>query len=333
MAPIPASEPVRFIEATSDEFNRLTSPSDGLSKFAFALITKNGAPVLLKDLKIDMDLLEAMGFDSVQIEEARKASQPGAQVEDILEVLLGSSVSSVAPPMPEGASRAMECATPLSDDNRRPTIPTGLRGDVMSLPISQYDFGYLGRSACTAVSIAAIKQQLLEIDNVKDITAILMDSIQEGVSAATNLASNMTNIEHLAVDEVWPLVPSFFECGITREAESVQALVSATEECFMELLGKALSLPAPVVGIVLTKPPVTVSILVDRRGEKTKYRLFDSHARPEYGLSSAYLITGDDLRDCAFNLKLLFPRISDQVEDLAVELSYHSFEAHFFHKT
>ncbi len=99
----------------------------------------------------------------------------------------------------------------------------------------------------------------------------------------------------------------------------------------MELLGKAVSLPASVVGIVITKPPMTVSVLVDSRGEKPKYRLFDSHTRPEFGLNSAYLCTGDDLRECAKNLQLCFPRISGQVEELAVELSYHSFEAHFFY--
>ena len=39
-----------------------------------------------------MDQLEAMGFDPVRIEEARKACKPEAQVEDILEVLLSPTV-------------------------------------------------------------------------------------------------------------------------------------------------------------------------------------------------------------------------------------------------
>ena len=275
-----------------------------------------------------MEQLEAMGFESVQVEAARKQLRPDARMEEVLEILLGSRD---VPPAPGGAIDNVLPPNTVADSTEN-LLPTGLRGEVLSLPISQYDFGSLGTSACTAVSIAAIKNQLLKIDdNAADITTILMDSIQEGVIAATQLAANQTLIEHLAFEEVWPLVPSFFESGVCREAESVQAILSVTEECFTELLGKAVSLPASVVGIVITKPPMTVSVLLDNRGEKPKYRLFDSHTRTEFGLTSAYLCTSDDLRECALNLKALFPRISNVMEELAVELSYHSFEAHFFH--
>ena len=201
----------------------------------------------------------------------------------------------------------------------------------MSLPVSDVTL-VTRRSACTVVSISAVIHRLLKIDDIGDITTILMGAIQEGVSVATTLASTETKIEHLAVDEVWPLVPSFFESGIIRETESIHAVLSVTEECFMELLRKALSLPASVVGIVLTKPPMTVSIVVDCRSGRPKYRIFDSHARPECGLDSAYFVTGDGLLECALNLQLLFPRISDQQEDLALELTYHSFEANLFYK-
>ena len=277
-----------------------------------------------------MEQLEAMGFESAQIEAARKQLRPDARKEEELELLLELLLG--LRDVPRAPGEAIDSVLPPNTvaDSTENLLPTGLRGEVLSLPISQYDFGSLGTSACTAISIAAIKNQLLKLDdiddNAADITSILMDSIQEGVIAATQLAAT-----HLALEEVWPLVPSFFESGVCREAESVQAILSVTEECFAELLAKAVSLPVSVVGIVITKPPMTVSVLVDNRGEKPKYRLFDSHTRPEFGLTSAYVCTSDDLRECALNLKTLFPRISNVVEELAVELSYHSFEAHFFH--
>jgi len=145
-----------------------------------------------------MDELQAMGFSTEQIEVVRARLGPTAPVENVIEALLSTGGEEL-PPLPLAGDLSVPPPTPAST-----TTVSTLQGNKLCLPISQYDFGDSGRSACTAISIAAVIQ-LLKKGDEKEVTSVLMESIQEGVTAATSLAVNTsTSVEHLNVDEVWP---------------------------------------------------------------------------------------------------------------------------------
>jgi hypothetical protein len=62
------------------------------------------------------------------------------------------------------------------------------------------------------------------------------------------------------------------------------------------------------IAIVITKPPETVTVILPLvPGNNLPCALFDSHSRPQLGLTGAYLVTSAAERDIVHRLEMIFP--------------------------
>jgi hypothetical protein len=344
-----------------------------------------------------MEVLEAMGFTTEHIEAARSRVGTEASVETVLESLLNPSLIQVNESLPLPPAPTIE--------------PRGVEGDVTELGISQYDYG--GTSACTSIAIYGVRALM---QNTPVTAEALMTAITDGITSHANTLAAVggIDIEHRNVDEIWPDLSTSM-ADIVKHGPSAQAVLAVDGSSFRELLARAASVASEgkgnsdaaanlhdgvPVGVVLTKPPMTVAFarvrilsyycssflfflslsrsitvclhslrphgtsltiilspinqpIINRHNthiaittiqvpgstatapsssSSSSYVLFDSHARPEHGLPSAYMAAGLSEDALVRTLLCLFPRISGREEELelAVELTYHSFEAHFF---
>lgn len=294
-----------------------------------------------------MEVLVAMGFTQAQIEEAQAnlGTEAARDVEAVLELLLNGPDSS-AQSLPNPTTPLMTAPPPAAVHTSDSSLGwnanpggsgvggTDIQGRVVQLGVSQFDYGAAGSSACTRIAIMAIRALLRRfsevdvavIENEEVILMTCLEAIGEGVSLIG------ASEEHQDVDEVLQLATSIE----LEKVDFLQSILKTGENAFVDVTQKIQSLlPGDgngIIGVVLTKPPLTVAIIAYKVvGKDVTYSIFDSHSRPELGMQSAYFCHSLSKAHLDQNLQKLFPRISTEEEELAVELMYHSYEAHFFH--
>ncbi len=137
---------------------------------------------------------------------------------------------------------------------------------------------------------------------------------------------------HMAVDE---LGASFFNSA--RQLGDIFQGILTDSRAFSNLIECAWSRAADdqYLGIVLTKPPETVAIILPPKNQRNnpafKYYLFDSHSRPQYGYEGSYLAIADSMDDLVRRLKQLFPAmVMEEDLDANYAMMYNMFEATIF---
>ena len=176
---------------------------------------------------------------------------------------------------------------------------------LIPLQVSQYTYGESGASACTVIAGTMLKLLLgrLKVDTLPTEASELGDVVRAGVLHYQSLPSAMRN--HLAIDELGTYMTEDLHCkGV------LQGLLS-TRNHFEDLFeqARACSNPTDHIGIIITKPPETVCVIlppVSCPAHLKKYILFDSHSRPQLGLSGSYLYLSENQVDIVRRLEGLF---------------------------
>lgn len=157
----------------------------------------------------------------------------------------------------------------------------------------------------------------------------LSGAVWSGVAHYQSLPLDMHN--HLAIDELGPYMTETLDSKAT-----LQGLLS-TRSHFEELFAQArasCSVSAHI-GIIITKPPETVCVILPPANcppETRKYILFDSHSRPQLGLSGSYLFVSDGLDEVVRRLDGLFPPLPMERGGAAdyMQQMYNMFEGSVF---
>lgn len=157
----------------------------------------------------------------------------------------------------------------------------------------------------------------------------LSGAVWSGVAHFQSLPVDMRN--HLAIDELGPFMTETLD-----SKAALQGLLS-TRDHFEDLFAqaRASSGDSAHIGIVITKPPETVCVILpppDCSPATRKYILFDSHSRPQLGLSGSYLFVSDDQREIVQRLDGLFPPLPMERGGAAdyMQQMYNMFEGSVF---
>jgi len=200
--------------------------------------------------------------------------------------------------------------------------------NIVQLPISQYTYG--GNSSCTAISCEAVVKILSIVDSSHSNNTIitpemLSDIIILGIEKY-NLAKQLlvgVQSDHLSTDEYLACSSDTFTKLIVLNEVPIQGLLSDInpyEKLFNTV--RSLSNPNKHTGLVLTKPPESISLVLpplqsetsnDNNQTNKTYYLFDSHSRPHLGHDGAYLVTTTNLQAIIDALNLIF--ISFPIQD------------------
>jgi len=180
--------------------------------------------------------------------------------------------------------------------------------------ISQYDFGEVGSSACTAICLS-VTSYLLSSNLRREINfPDLEHSIYGGVDALMRHGGSQ---RHLAVDELHFLIPRSIQI---LNNPPFQGFLSSQRTHFKNAFETARNQSQNntlYIGIIITKPPETVCVLLPPRGLSTtspqsnetplQYHLFDPHSRPQLGLDTAYMVSSTSEEDIIDRLERLLP--------------------------
>ena len=207
-------------------------------------------------------------------------------------------------------------------------FPSEINERITVLEMSQYSLTDTSSSACTSIAYFFVAKALESIEkgvsfeNIGDLTAILF----EGVSTFESVKA-LSGGRHLSVEEFVQFVPgptSLRMCGVPTQ----HILSQSNIEVYLSgvLKNEYVSSRSPV-GIVITKPPESVAVVIDPI--KSIYYLFDSHSRPQLGIDGAYLIACDSTESISKRLSLIFPAI-DSTDGTMMEMMYNSFEGTLF---
>lgn len=193
-------------------------------------------------------------------------------------------------------------------------------GGVVQLEISQYTFSDAGSSACTAIALSAMKSLLTTLDttNALDITGdtlriSLSEAIFSGVSHFSSTA--VARDRHASVDEI--CVAMLENLNVITDVPA-QGMLSDTNAfaVMFETVRQNSKDPTKYIGIVITKPPETVCVVLPPVGHRSTghqqgtYVFFDSHSRPELGFNGCYLAASLSEEDIIARLNTIFPSFS-----------------------
>jgi hypothetical protein len=208
----------------------------------------------------------------------------------------------------------------------------------VQLNISQYTFKDIGESACTVLASSVMQFILLNLksENLSDIFNVdrLSESMFSGIAKLNEMhLSSGGSIHHLSVDD---LGNDFFDPSITQlSPEEIHQGLLKDPSCYQTLFTEARKRSPEAVkyiGIILTKPPETIAIIIPKRTEDDKYFLFDSHPRPEQGLHGSYLVMTSNPNSLIQRLNRIFPSLSGMAGERNNFFAdmYHMFEGSFF---
>ena len=224
----------------------------------------------------------------------------------------------------------------LLDGNLAPLHKSGIseRMTRLVLGISQYSFGDVDTSACTAIACTALPRLLACLDskitvNIEILSALLLEGIETHRSLSTSLG-----LDHMGVEDIIEHMPHL-KSNVTRVSDTIQKLLT-TPDSFENLLQEVVHLPidrSKHIGIIITKPPETILLLIDPNPEGKLY-LFDSHARPQLGCEGAYFVGSSDHREVIRHFYALFPvpSVSNVQTMSLMEQMYYSFDAMAFQR-
>ena len=258
-------------------------------------------PIVRMDTSTSVRQLVEMGFDETVCSVALQRTN--GNLEAAMDMLLSGDI--------------------VTGTSSTPSLPAE---NITMLQMSQYSLTDRSSSSCTSIAwtfvysaLAALKANK-SFDNVDSLSEILL----EGVSSF-EAVSSLSGGSHLSVEEFLQLIPD--QKGTRLCGQPTQCLLSERnirdfltnlyERCPVEK-----SFP---VGIVITKPPETVAVVIS----SDKCYFFDSHSRPEYGIDGAYLVSCASIEGVICRLCLIFPPM-ESTGDSMMDMMYGSFEASVF---
>ena len=207
------------------------------------------------------------------------------------------------------------------------------------LDLSQYSFAEIGSSACTPIACSAAVALLHRLENDIDIDdpSFLHEAIISGVASYSKIQHSRVG-DHMSVEE-YSALSLYMQQKVAKVGESFQGLLTEVDP-FRNLIRKAQEKVATCssrttnyVGIIITKPPETVCIIVpslgNDRGTGRAYCFFDSHSRPEYGLTGSYLVTSSSIESVLHRLRSIFPQVDleEGSNDTYMQMLYTTYEA------
>lgn len=90
--------------------------------------------------------------------------------------------------------------------------------------------------------------------------------------------------------------------------EVFSTLFADCRSAFTGVLADTMNDNNEYIAIVITKPPETVAVILPLNSDgNLPCTLFDSHSRPQLGLSGAYLVTSSAERGIVERLEMIFP--------------------------
>ena len=181
--------------------------------------------------------------------------------------------------------------------------------------VSQYDFGEIGSSACTAICLSVISYLLSSNLSFEINFSEMEQSIYASVDA---LIQHGGSQRHSAVDELHFLIPNSIQI---MNNPPFQGLLSNQRTHFKNAFDAARTEShnnTHYIGIIITKPPETVCVLLPPIQLSTNtvplpYYLFDPHCRPQLGLDTAYLVSSTSEEDIIDRLDCLLPPLPPDV--------------------
>ena len=308
---------------------------------------------------MDDTMLKAMGFSEAQVTKA--LAMTNGDIETALELLLSGAfeveeaTATIVPPTPPTSSSPSSSTSSIK---------------LTTLAISQYSFPN-GTSACTAIAITTMADLLTKLDNnticgeasAMDFIprlhneAKLSQHVINGIAEYDKYASfSSVSSEHLTADEffaatesLWSTIKKLSTASSASNSEShsepLQRNLSdpdAIASVFREIRSSSTVDRSKYVGVVLTKPPETILVILpppDTQPSITNndaiYLLFDSHARPQLGIEGAYFYTTTSELDLIQRVQMTFPVVDLGLHDCPTDGSlladlYNTIEANAY---
>lgn len=214
---------------------------------------------------------------------------------------------------------------------------------VSMLEISQYSFE-TGSSACTPIACSAIAAILECLDNKRTVVDVplLTEAVISGVTNYVKLAEEVGGANHLSVADYFSQ-SEVTQTKLNQVGDPIQGLLT-NQNAFLNLINSAKESVehhhcdrGKHIGIVITKPPETVCITIpplDCNQSNATYSFFDSHPRPECGVSQACHVTSSDVDSIISRLNTIFPANVDigldDNEGSYMQMLYSTFEGTVF---
>ena len=178
----------------------------------------------------------------------------------------------------------------------------------LELPVSQYDVG--GSSSCTSIACSVTVSMLKKLsinESIQD-SNWLVDNIFLGNQKHQILLSKLNgSVEHLSIEEYFA---GNKEDGIIRYTQiPTQKLITGVifSEMISEAVNELTSRGISHIGIIFTKPPETVAMVISMQADHSiDYFFFDSHSRPQFNIHGAYLYHSGDMQQMVAYLNTLF---------------------------
>lgn len=322
---------------------------------------------------MNVSTLKAMGFEESTVTTALRMANNDA--ETALELLLSGAVN-------HGEQKEPEVTTAVTTTERTaattatttvsvvPPSSSMQSFNLTSLAFSQYSFPN-GTSACTAIALTTMADLLTKLDtsNSKEVSARdfalslhneakLSEYVINGIAEYDKFTSfSSVTSEHLTADEFFAATESLWSCvkkvslsnstdkHKTSFSEPLQRNLTdsdAIRSIFKVLRSSATVDKSKYIGIVLTKPPETIMVILPPpdtppsiTNSDAVYFLFDSHSRPSQGIEGAYFYTTTNEREFIERIKMCFPVVDMRIDDCSTDGSllaelYNTIEANAY---
>lgn len=249
--------------------------------------------------------LAEMGFSLEQSETALELTN--GNIDAALNFLLGGD-------LPQQPQPSIQTQTAISPSSAFNDVPFAQDCECIQSDISQFSFPD-GRSACTAISCEAAIS-LMDPSRPPNISPELIRRIIEDGVGFYGQISQQGGVEHTAADEILPIIPRFTS-HLRRTSDpfvTIQGLLT-NQQCFMSIFEQARNTqgvdPTQPIAVVITKPPETVVVIMPPLGQAdSSWYLFDSHSRPQFGLTGGYLVTAPSAETLISScLRVVFPAV------------------------
>lgn len=208
---------------------------------------------------------------------------------------------------------------------------------VVPLEFSQYNMVEGSSSACTSIaySFVATGLELLSAGEDFENTQVLTDVMLEGVAVYDEIKqASPSTADHLAVEDVIARNSKHASVQQVHGPEQACTNNDAAFEKFLKSVYSKVTNKSRPVGIVITKPPESIAVILPSAeahgsGRGGGYYFFDSHSRPQQGLTGAYLVESRTIEGLAQRLNITFPFVDSSGDD-TMDLMYNCFDATVF---
>ena len=174
--------------------------------------------------------------------------------------------------------------------------------EVLDCAVSQFSFEG-GSSSCTVIACEA---GLALLGGAASTPESMATWVESGVRSHGSLGV-AGGIEHTTAGEVLPRIPSLAALRVL--GVPLQGMLTNPQwfESMIEQV-HATANPSKMVGLVLTKPPESILVVLpSRTPPEAGYIIFDSHARAHLGRDGAYALRCSTAGAAAAALREIFP--------------------------